>query len=341
MTSHSSGAADTFNRRAIPSGANESRWLAADGHPVRRIDWPVEGGRTRGSILFMPGRADLYEKYLEVLDGWNHQGWHVTGGDWRGQSGSGRLGMDALTGHIDDFSVWVDDLAAFWARWKQETPAPHVLVGHSMGGHLVLRALAEGRVDPDAVVLSAPMLGVPVPFLPQAAIAPIARLVARLGDPRRTAWKTNEKPGTPPQDRIDLLTHDRNRYEDELWWRRERPELVMGPPSWGWMAAALASCARLRALGFLEGVQAPVLIVAPRKDRLVDFVSSERAARRLPHGEFLPLGPEARHEILREADPVRQRVLTAIDEFLRRVVPLPQGSGNDSPVPGIRPETGS
>ena len=93
-------------------------WTAPDGHEVRRIDWPLEDDTARGSILFFPGRGDHYEKYLETLEEWHRAGWRVTAADWRGQAGSGRLGGDATTGHVEDFQVWLDDLAAFWRAWK-------------------------------------------------------------------------------------------------------------------------------------------------------------------------------------------------------------------------------
>ena len=57
-----------------------------------------------GSILFLPGRGDAYEKYLETLGQWREAGWQVTAADWRGQAGSGRLGADAVTGHVGDFT---------------------------------------------------------------------------------------------------------------------------------------------------------------------------------------------------------------------------------------------
>ena len=228
-------------RRAIPPGAVEASWLAPDGHAIRRIDWsaPVRGAR--GSILFMPGRGDFYEKYLETLDHWAGQGWAVTAMDWRGQAGSGRLGADAVTGHISDFAVWVDDLAAAWHEWCAVRPGPHVLVGHSMGGHIAMRAMAERRVDPAAAVLVAPMLGLLPQWLPARAAHLVARLMTRLGDPRRPAWKWSEKPGTLPADRSVLLTHDAGRYADEEWWRAQRGEL-----GWGRAAGAGWSgrCAR-------------------------------------------------------------------------------------------------
>lgn len=309
------------DRRAIAADARESRWLAADGHSIRRIDWAEPVGETRGSILFMPGRGDAYEKYLETLGYWHAQGWRVTAADWRGQAGSGRLGTDAVTGHVDDFAIWIADLARFWAEWKRETPGPHVLIGHSMGGHLVLRALVERKVDPEALVMTAPMLGLHPRFVPSAVLQAAARLMSTLGDPRRPAWKWSEKPGQLPRGRSNLLTHDAERYADEHWWRETRPELVMGPGSWGWTRAAIASIRLLERPGALESVQTPVLILATDADRLVEYGAIACAARRLPHGSLLTFGPEARHEILREADPVRDKALAAIEAFLQHNAP--------------------
>lgn len=295
--------------------------MLADGHEVRRIDWPGAGGGARGSILFLPGRGDFYEKYLETLDAWARAGWRVTAADWRGQAGSGRLGVDEVTGHIGDFRVWVDDLAAIWQSWKAETPGPHVLAAHSMGGHLSLRAVAEGRVDPDAVVLSAPMLGFVGQVLPIPLMHGVAKLMAAIGDRRRPAWKWSEKPGEIPAAREALLTHDRDRYADEQWWRGERPELVMGPGSWGWVERAYASMRGLFEPGKLEAVQVPVLLLGTSNDKLVAYKPIVEAAGRLPHGELVSFGKEASHEILREVDPVRDRALAAVTEFLDRVAP--------------------
>ena len=310
-----------FARRAIPAEALESRWIAADGWPIRRIDWQRPQA-FRGSLLFLPGRGDAYEKYLESLAGWHALGWQVTAADWRGQAGSGRLGGDAVTGHVRDFSDWIDDLAALWAEWRAQTPGPHVLVGHSMGGHLVLRALAERRVNPDAVVLLAPMLGLQTYGLPVAVPHAMARLMCLLGDPQRPAWKWSEKPGQLPEGRDKLLTHDATRYADEVFWRDSRPELVMGPGSWRWVERAYASTRSLEQRGVLEAINTPVLIVATSADGLVSPAAIRRAARRLPKAELVEFGPEARHEILRERDPVRDRALAAIDGFLDRLAPV-------------------
>jgi lysophospholipase len=307
-----------IDRRAIPPHARESVWHAADGHRIRRIDWP-EG--QRGSILFLPGRGDFYEKYLESLDEWHRAGWRVTASDWRGQAGSGRLGNDAVTGHIEDFGIWIDDLALLWERWVAETPGPHVLAGHSMGGHIILRALADQRIVPDAVVLSAPMTGVNGPPLPLAVLHRVAITMCAIGDPLRQAWKWSEKPGELPSARANLLTHDPDRYADEVWWRDHRPELVMGPASWRWVERAYASWRMLEVPGVLEAVGVPVQFLSTSSDKLVSHPANLRAAERLPRGEMVAFGPEAHHEILREVDAVRDRAMAAIAGFLDRVAP--------------------
>ena len=166
----------SMNRRSIPEGAIETFWDAPDGWSIRRIDW-LNAAKPRGSILFLPGRGDHYEKYLETLDHYASVGWNVTAIDWRGQGGSGRLLTDPNVGHIDDFATWIDDLKPFYAEWAQQKQGPHVVIAHSMGGHLAMRALVEQAIAPDAVVMSAPMLGIQTGGLPFALNHAFAKLI--------------------------------------------------------------------------------------------------------------------------------------------------------------------
>mgnify|MGYP001031847011 CR=1 FL=1 len=271
-------------------------------------------------MLFMAGRGDAYEKYLESFEHWRQQGWQVSAADWRGQGGSGRLGNDDATGHIDDFALWVADLADYWRGWADGREGPLVLLGHSMGGHLVLRAVMEQVLDPapDTLVLSAPMLDTFPELVPLPIKRGFARIMTKLGDPKRPAWKMSEKPGAKPGLRQTLLTHDVTRYEDEMWWRSHRPELELGPGSWGWVSGAMESSATLFRRGALESVDVPTFIVATDADRLVSPSAIRSAIARLPNAQSLVFGDEAHHEILREADPVREQALAAIDEFLIR-----------------------
>jgi alpha-beta hydrolase superfamily lysophospholipase len=302
-------------RRTIPDDAHIGYWIALDGWKLRRFDWPASV--PRGRILFQTGRGDIFEKYLETFAHLHAEGWSVTAFDWRGQGGSGRLSSDPHVGHASDYGVFDADLAAFWADWGAEAEAkgvPRVVLGHSMGGMIVMRALADRAIQPHAAILVAPMIGLKAPF-GSAFSAKIARWIAGRGDPARAAWRSNERPGSVAS-RQSLLTHDADRYSDEGWWQTEHSELVLGPPSWAWLAEGFAGAAALAADPRVGSIATPVLILVAEADKLVDPRAALRLAARLRNAQVVRFGPESAHEILREADAVRNRALSAIDSFL-------------------------
>lgn len=306
----------TAIRRAYPDGATLGSWEARDGWSLRRLDWPSDGGR--GALLFQGGRGDVIEKYLEAFGHWHDRGWSVRAFDWRGQGGSGRLSPAPNVGHADSFVPWIDDLAEFYAAWTTGA-GPHVVMGHSMGGHLVLRALLEARIDPDAVALVAPMLGLHSPIGARGGAA-LARMMTRLGDPARAAWKQNERPHSL-KSREALLTHDHDRYVDEEWWYQAKPEIRLGPPSWAWLAEAFASTRAQQHDPRLLTLHTPIAMLVAEADGLVNPKAAIAVAAQLPDCDLVRFGPESAHEILREADPVRDRALAAIDAFLDAKAP--------------------
>jgi len=299
-------------RRTFPAGATLSRWQAPDGWDHRRFDWPAE--RPVGRLLFQTGRADVIEKYLEVFAHLVGRGWSVTAFDWRGQGGSGRLLADRHVGHGGNFSGLVEDLRSFWREWRADGTGnlPHVLIGHSMGGHLALRAVVEGAADPDGLVLVAPMLGLRLPTGPWLG-AVIIRLMTLLGRAERGIWEAKEGPGHHTRQRN--LTHDVARFEDEAFWYAQAPELALGPPSWGWLESAMRSTRALLRDPRLDRVSLSTLMLIAEADRLVDPCAAAAVATRIG-AKVERFGPEAAHELLREVDPARLRALAAIDGFL-------------------------
>lgn len=298
----------------LPAAGRLSRWRAPDGWDHRRFDWLGAGGR--GKVLVQGGRSDVVEKYLGVMTHLQGCGWSVTSFDWRGQGGSGRLGRDPAVGHAGRFDAQVADLAAFWKEWASGA-GPHALVAHSMGGHFALRALLEGRIRPDALVLSAPMIRIRSP-LGQRPGAWLARTMARR-DADRGAWKWTDRPEEQAR-RLARLTVARGEEQDSRWWEADG-QLKLGPPSWGWVAEAFRSGAVLERDTRLERVGVPTLFLIPDHDRLVDAGAARRVAARMPAAEVVRFGPEAGHEVLREGVEVRARAFAAMDDFLDRKAP--------------------
>ena len=82
-----------------------------------------------------------------------------------------------------------------------------------------------------------------------------------------------------------------------------------------YLAAHVGAYAGTSADNYSPGAIGKLMLVA-EADRLVRAKTALAVAAELPDCTVLRFGPESAHEILREADPVRDRALAAIDSFL-------------------------
>jgi lysophospholipase len=278
------------------------------------VDWPQpDGVAARGSLLFAGGRGDFVEKYLEALGDWHARGWSVSSFDWRGQ---GRSKGNNAAGHFDSFDILVEDLGLIIDDWAASTPGPHVVVAHSMGGHMLLRLLIEQRPDIDAVVLVAPMITVNSGAFPEWAAAGMAAAATVTGFGRWPIWGVQLTRSPVGSVRQRILTGCAERYEDELFWWDREPDSSPSAPSFGWLNAAFHS-ARAFTPEALGKVDVPVLLLGAERDQLVSSPAIRRVAGLLPKGELV-MFDDCAHEILRERDQIRDEALARIDAFLDR-----------------------
>ncbi len=299
------------DRRAYPEGMRLWTWAAPDGWRYRRADWPHQGRAPRGSLLFAGGRGDFIEKYLEAAGHWHRAGWNVASFDWRGQGKSkGDIeGQDLLS-----FDPLLDDMAALVADWMAANPGPHVIVAHSLGGHILLRLLIERPPPIAAAVLIAPMIDVNSAPLPPSLARIAAGAISAVGLGKRGLWKAPLATAPAGSRRQQVLTSCVERYEDEAYWWEQEPDFRPAAPTFGWLRAAYRS-----ARGFtpdnLKRIALPILILGAADDRLVSAAAIRRTAALLPAAE-LEMYEGCAHEILREADPTRRAALARIDAFL-------------------------
>lgn len=296
-----------MDRRRHPEGMIFRDWTAPDGWRLRAFDRAA--ARPRGRLLFLGGRGDFVEKYLEALAHWHAGGWSVAGFDWRGQGGSGRILPDPLANHLDAFDPLLDDLAAFVTDWRAGD-GPHVAVAHSMGAHLLLRLLAERGVRLDAAVLAAPMIALRAGPFGTRTIATLAAAAIAAGRARRRVWEGDA--GNVG----GRMTSCAERQADKAWWKAHTPDVASGAPTWGWARAACRSIAYVTPEA-LARIDTPALLLVSARDPIVSAPAVLRAARALPCAE-VQTWPGQGHELLREADPIRLAVLARVDGFLAR-----------------------
>ncbi|GAB4175849.1 MAG: alpha/beta hydrolase [Thalassobaculales bacterium] len=283
--------------------------LTAGGVRLRLARWP--GGARRA--LLLTGYSEFLEKYAHVAAALVARGYSVASFDWRGQGGSDRLLADRRRGFVHRFEDHLADLAAVAAA--MEAAAPDLVIGHSMGGHLALRAAAEGVLRPRRLVAVAPMLGINTRGLPLWAAKTLAYGADWLG--RGSAFVPGGR-GFAPEERPfanNPLTSDAETFQAMQATMRAAPHLVVGAPTYRWVRAAFDSIARLTAPGVAEAIDVAVLMTLAEDERLVDNRAARRFAARLPRCR-LRLIQGARHEIMAEAAAVRARFWQEFDEFM-------------------------
>lgn len=291
-----------------PEGA-APRWLrSADGKRLRAVFWPDPAARAR--VLVLPGRTEYAEKYGRVVGRLRGLGLAVAILDWRGQGLSERFPPYPELGHIEDFRAYQSDLDALLAAPEvAEGSGPLLLLCHSMGGCVGLRALIE-RAEIAGAIFSAPMWGIRVGPLARMLVGPVAGTAARLGLGHRGM------PGAARRAAVaraadNPLTSDTGAYLYAARQLAAHPELGLGPPSVHWTAAAFREMAALRRL---PSPAKPMLGFLGSEETVVDPEAVRDRFAHAPDADLV-VCPGGRHEILMECPEILARVWSRIATF--------------------------
>jgi lysophospholipase len=308
----------TIARNPMPSGAHVGSFPGYDGTLLRYATWPALRGVRRGTIVLLPGRSEIIEKYFETVADLTRRGFAVAVLDFRGQGGSARALSDPRKGHVDDFSEYDRDLARFMRDIVMpDCPPPFIGFGHSMGGHTLLRAAARTGLWFERLILSAPMVRIhPARLAPSPVLARCYAEVGALGG-ARTAYVRGGGPEPDEAVTFDTneLTGDRERFARNQALASAAGPMMIGSPTVGWLRAALRSSAHLLRPATAPRITVPVLIATAGKDTIVSTAASETFAARMKLASLIGL-PNARHEILQETDHVRGQFWAVFDAFM-------------------------
>ena len=264
---------------------------ARDGTRLVERTWrPASGVPRRGSLLLVHGVGEHALRYAHVAGALLSLGVVVRAYDQRGFGASG--GARGMLPHAD---ALLDDLRDRWTSLAREMAgegdaAPPFLLGHSMGGCVVARAVTGGWVDaPRGMMLSSPGL------VPR--IGPVRRAAARLGS--RLVPDLRVPHGLP----LDRLSHDPAVLpmvkDDPLCHTLVTPRLVQFMIDAG--ERAIADAPRCRV---------PALLLVAGDDHLVRPEGARRFHAALPPQvgtmhEYAALY----HEVLQERAEDRERVV--------------------------------
>lgn len=119
--------------------------------------WTWEVSEPRGVIVIVHGAGEHHGRYKWLAEKWNEHGFEVIMGDLPGQGKS-----RGKRGHIQSFSQYID-VVGEWIEAARKRNLPILLLGHSMGGLIIIRLLMERAIVVHGVILSSPCLGLSQP----------------------------------------------------------------------------------------------------------------------------------------------------------------------------------
>src|SRR5262249_23850713 len=159
-------------------------------------------GTPKGVVLITHGYAEHCGRYHEVAHVIANAGWAALSYDVRGHGKS-----PGERGYIDRFATYLGDFAAMLgaARELCDAAAPTVLLGHSHGSLITLRALADERPPRvSAAVVSSPVLALKL------SVPPHKRLLAHV------ASRLAPKLAQPNALRVEDLTSDKQKQAERV-----------------------------------------------------------------------------------------------------------------------------
>lgn len=305
-------------RNPVPSGAVVGSFPGYDGVPLRFARWQAARRPHRGTVCCFTGRTEFIEKYFEVITDLRRRGFAVAMMDWRGQGGSHRPLANPRKGYVRDFAEYDSDLKIFMRQIVlPDCPPPYYALGHSMGGHVLIRnALAPGNWF-ERIILCAPMVAL------HDHVLKVPDWVARLYAEAGTAFGFGGHYVRGGDDRTpdglsfetNILTSDAERWSRNLSIVQTAPHLGLGSSTIGWLRAAFRSMDWLAEPATTSRVAIPMLVFVAGADVVVEPGAVDDFASRLKSGTRILL-PTAKHEILQETDAIRSEFWAAFDAYL-------------------------
>ncbi len=298
----------------VPEGAVAGTIGTPDDATLRFARWapPAEG---RGTVCVFTGRAEYIEKYFETVQDLRKRGYAVAVIDWRGQGHSSRALQNPLKGHVENFSDYEIDVAAFVKQVVlPDCPPPYFALAHSMGGAVMLRVAHAGIDVFERFALCAPMIDLPG-LRASLPMRGLMRMLRACGMGERfipggniDLIKSTGFPGNP-------LTSDPRRYARNASILEADPTLGIASPTVAWLDAAFAAMGEFRSSEFAGRIRQPVLMLAAGNDTIVSAPAIAAFARHLPAGSRRVIAG-AKHEILQEDDRYRDQLWAAFDAFM-------------------------
>lgn len=238
----------------------------------------IPSGTPRGAVLVTHGYAEHCGRYRELAHVIVNAGWVALAYDIRGHGQS-----PGVRGYIDRFDAYLEDLTAMCsaARTLVPTGAPLILLGHSFGSLITLRALTDERPpECKAAIVSSPFLAL------RLAVPGYKKLLARV------ASRVAPKLAQPNALRVEDLTSDKQKQQERL-----ADKLCLDIATARWFTES--SSAQSYVAANASRIKVPTTWLVGGADPIADPSRSKVVAARVPNATYHDL-VGLKHEVFNE-----------------------------------------
>lgn len=274
----------------------EVSYSTADGVTLVERHWPAPDGAGIASVLIVQGIGEHARRYDHVAAVLNELGLEVRSFDHRGfgRSGGKRGALPHANALVDDTGLMFERLAA--DRQARGDPQPPFILGHSMGGCIVARAVTRGTVTPRGMVLSSPGLRTRLSRIEQSSATALGRLLPNLRLRSRLP--------------MHLLSHDLAVF-DAVRADGEMHDIVT------LRLASFIIAAGRAAIEDAPHCRVPTLLLVAGDDHLVDPEGARELFTRLPPGVgTFHQYDRLYHEIFNEPPDDRKQVFADLTDWM-------------------------
>ena len=266
--------------------------LQGEAGPLAVYDWAMPTNQTLGTVILVHGLGEHAGRYGEVAAHLHQWGFAVRAYDQQGHGQSAGPRGDLLRpGSLQaDLCRVIDD-----TRQRPDlADTPLILLGHSMGGLVVARALAEQLRPVDAAVLSSPALGAFPNLFQKMLLATLPRVLPHLRvDNGLEADFVSRDPDVVKAYKADALVHRRISAGLAAWILENGAKTLHDASNW----------------------EVPTLLLYAGQDKLVNAQATADFASSAPQAVVQAQCFEAMyHEIFN--DLYRAQVFTALKRWL-------------------------
>lgn len=297
----------------------EHRIKGVHGVELRYVKPKVTSSKT--ALIILGGRAEFLEKYREVIFDLRSLDLAIYSYDHRGQGLSDRLLEDQRKGYVERFTDYVEDLRIFLEQvvGQGQRHQQILMLAHSMGAPIATLFHHSNPEVLSALLFTSPMFGINSAPLTTSVAEWIAALMVRSGQGKtyifgRGAEIYNQRYANNP------LTSSHERFAYNLQLLEENPQLALGSPSFNWLNESYCWTRKIRNLSLEQSGRAvPILLLQAEHERVVTASAQKEFLKNNPSCDFQMI-TGARHELLMEADTIRDGVLEIVKEFFRKFI---------------------